>query len=202
MKKFLAILLTMVLLFSYVVPFSALAVENTYTTEENIMNVDYDEFHNNRAYYDKFLDQGYTIYVYVGDEHADEEIERRNRSRSGEVHHLDDSDLSRGTSYPTEDRWNIHEQGPYNYDVDTRFERIYTEFLLFGCDGYLIDGYNYNANNNLKISIYNTINGLKTFSVPPQTEIYRTFGTTGKNAEFAVAFDPPAEAIGTINCLF
>lgn len=184
-------------LFLCILPCYAGAVSDD--TQDDYIYVTYEEFHGNRARYDALLLQGYTICVSVGDEHADEEIARFTQQEN-RLYTLNPSNPSRGTLTPSESR-DIHEIGPYNFTCNAEYEMLYTNYQFYGCTAYLVNGFNADYNNKLRMRAYGTTSGTVDFSAPARSSIYKVVGTESEAKRFFVAFFAPSNAYGTINCV-
>lgn len=160
--------------------------------------VDYDEFHGNREYYDTLLWEGYAIIVNVGEEHADEEIARLTQP-STTLHQLVPS-LARGTTPPTAD-YNVHNNPHYHFTCNANYDYLYTNYKFYGCEVYLIDGFNANYNNKLRIRAFSTSQGTIDFSVPARSSIYKVIGTGSASQRWYPMFYAPSDAYGEIYCI-
>lgn len=197
MRKLFATLLALTMVSSCVLPCYAASFSTE--SEDDWIYLEYEEFHGNRAYYDVLLLQGYTICVYVGDEYADEEINRIVNS-TGTLHTLIPFNYARGTALPTAEI-DIHDDGPYNFTCDADYETLYTNVKIYGCTNYQMSGFNEDYNNNLRIRLYSTTKGTVDFSVPPRSSIYKIFATASSSTRFFAAFYPPSNAYGSIRCI-
>lgn len=199
MKRFLFTALVVTMLSLCILPYYAGAVSDE--TQDDYIYVTYEEFHGNRAHYDALLMQGYTICVSVGDEHADEEIARFTQPENT-LHTLSPSSQTRGPSMPTEeDARDIHEIAPYHFECNAEYEMLYTNYRFYGCTAYLVNGFNADYSNKLRMRAYGTTSGTVDFSVPARSSIYKVFGTESEAKRFIMAFYAPSNAYGTINCV-
>lgn len=196
MKRFFSVILTTVMLSLSVLPFYTNASFSN--TQVDYVYVDYDEFHSNREFYDSLLLKGYAIIVNVGDEYAEEEIARLTPSSSA-VHQLVPG-LSRGTSAPTAE-YHVHYNSNYHFSCNAQYDLLYTNYKFYGCEAYLIDGFNTSYSNNLRIRVFNTSQGTIDFTVPARSSIYKVIGTGSSSQRWFPMFYPPSEAYGEIYCI-
>lgn len=163
----------------------------------NYLYVEYEEFHGNRAYYDELLLQGYAIIVSVGDEHAAEEIAQFTQVGAN-MHELVPS-MQRGTTIPTVEK-DIHSI-IYTFTCNANYQYLYTNYKFYGCEAYLIKGFNEDYNNDLRIRVYGTSQGTVNYSVPARSSIYVHFPTGSSSQRWYAMFYPPSHAYGDINCI-
>ena len=196
MKRILSVILITSMLSLCILPYYANAEVND--NQVDYIYVDYDEFYDNRAFYDAMLLQGYAIIVNVGEEHADEEIARLTQP-STTLHQLVPS-LARGTTPPTTE-YHVHYNPNYHFTCNAQYDLLYTNYKFYGCEVYLIDGFNAHYNNNLRIRVFNTSQGTIDFYVPPRSSIYKVIGTGSSSQRWFPMFYPPSEAYGEIYCI-
>lgn len=165
--------------------------------ENDCLYVEYEEFYGNREKYDELILKGVTIFVNVGEEHAAEEIARFTTSATT-VHELSPA-VTRGTSSPTSD-YHIH-NGTYTFNCDADYSYLYTDYKFYGCEVYLISGFNVHNTNQLRIRVYGTSSGTVDFSIPAGTTIYKTVATHNPDQRWYPLFFPPSYAYGDINCV-
>lgn len=195
MRRFISAVLASVMLSLLVLPCQAKPIRDN--PQDEMIYVDYEEFHSNRAYYDTLLLQGYGICVYVGDEYADKEIERLSQPVNT-LHILTPSSQSRGTSVPTAEL-NIH--AGYHFTCNANYDFIYTNYKFYGCLVYMFDGFNTDYSNNLRIRVFGTINGTVDYVVPPRSVLYKYFGVESESSRIFAGFYPPSHAYGEIYCI-
>ena len=195
MRRMVAIICILSILSLFVLP--GYAYSDFDDSQVDYLYVEYEEFHGNRAYYDKLLLQGYAIIVSVGDEYADEEIARFTQSGT-DIHKLVPS-IQRGTSAQTVEK-DIHSIS-YTFTCDANYQYLYTNYKFYGCEAYLINGFNEDYDNNLRIRVYGTSQGTDDYSVPARSSIYVHFATVSSSQRWYAMFDPPSHAYGDINCI-
>ncbi len=195
MRRLLTTILCFAILFLCVLPSYAYPYSDD--SQVDYLYVDYNEFHNNRAYYDELLLQGYAIIVSVGDEHYDEEIARFTQAGTN-IYELVPS-MQRGTTAPT-DEIDIHNVN-YTFTCDANYQYLYTNYKFYGCEAYLISGFNEDNDNDLRIRVFGTSNGTVNYSVPPRSTIYVHFATGSASQRWFAMFFPPSHAYGNINCI-
>lgn len=178
--------------------FPCYAYSDSADNQVNYLYVEYDEFYGNREYYDELLMEGYAIIVNVGEEHADEEIARFTQKATN-IHELVPS-AERGTSLPTAE-YNIHSNSSYSFTCNAKYEYLYTNYKFYGCNAYLIDGFNEHPSNDLWIRVDYTTQGPLDFTVPPLSSIYVHFATASTATRWYPTFYPPSRAYGYINCI-
>lgn len=178
--------------------FPCYAYSDSTDSQVNYLYVEYDEFYGNREYYDELLLEGYAIIVNVGEEHADEEIARFTQDAEN-MHELVPS-AERSNLLPKED-YDIHIGSSYPFSTDAKYEPIYTNYNFYGCNAYLLDGFNEHPNNRLWIKISSTTEGPKDITVPPLSSIYIHFATVSASKRWYATFYPPSKAYGYINCI-
>lgn len=197
MKRLISIILAIATFSLCILPCHAETI--SCISEDEYIYVAYEEFHGNRAYYDTLLLEGYTICVYVGDEYADLEIARLTQPAET-LHTLVPSGQARGTSIPTTD-YDIHVYQNYHFTCNAKYETLYTNVKFYGCVAYLIDGFNADYDNSLRIRVYGTSKGTIDFSVPARSSIYKVIGTESEQSRFFPAFYAPSNAYGQIYCI-
>ena len=196
MRRFVAIIYILSVLSLCVLP--SYAYSDFDDSQVNYLYVEYEEFHGNRAYYDEMLLQGYAIIVSVGDEYADEEIARFTQAGTN-IHELVPG-MQRGTTTPTVEK-DIHSIGSYSFTCNADYQYLYTNYKFYGCEAYLINGFNEDYNNRLRIRVFGTSQGTVDYSVPPRSSIYVHFGTGSSSQRWYPMFYPPSHAYGDITCI-
>ncbi len=196
MRRFLAIIFSILILSLCVLPSYAYSDFND--SQVDYLYVEYDEFHDNRAYYDELLLQGYAIIVSVGDEYADEEIAQFTQAGTN-INELVPS-MQRGTAPPT-DESDIHRIAPYVFTCNADYQYLYTNCKFYGCDAYLMNGFNEDYNNSLRIRVFGTSKGTVDYSVPARSAIYVHFATDSASQRWFAMFYPPSHAYGDIYCI-
>lgn len=196
MKRLLSSIVVLVIISLCVIP--CYAYSDSDGSQVNYLYVEYDEFYGNREYYDELLLEGYAIIVNVGEEHADEEIARFTQGKTN-IHELVPS-AQRGTTRPTTD-YNIHSNSSYSFTCNANYEYLYTNYKFYGCNAYLIDGFNEHPSEDLRIDVAQTSQGHKVFTVPALSSIYVHFATESASTRWYPMFYPPSRAYGYINCI-
>lgn len=197
MRHFISTVLVITMLSLCILPCYAEAISDI--SEDDYLYVDYEEFHANRAYYDTLLLEGYTICVYVGEKYADVEIARLTQSAET-LHTLVPSSQTRGTSLPTTE-YDVHSNPNYHFTCNANYDTLYTNVKFYGCTNYLINGFNADYNNKLRIRVYGTTSGTIDFTVPARSSIYKVIGTESAQKRFFPAFYAPSNAYGDIYCI-
>lgn len=196
MRRLVAIACILSVLFLCVLP--SYAYSDFDNSLVDYINVGYEEFHGNRAYYDELLLQGYAIIVSVGDEYTDEEIARF--SQAGTYMHELVPSMQRGTSAPTVAK-DIHSISSYPFTCNADSQYLYTDYKFYGCEAYLLNGFNSSSDSSLHIRVYGTVRGTVDYSVPASSSIYVHFGTSSSSQKWYAMFYPPAHAYGDISCI-
>lgn len=197
MKRIVTAILVIALFSLCVLPCQAVSIDND--TQGDFIYVEYGEFISNREYYDALVLQGYGVCVHVGDEYSDAEIEKLMKP-TDIIHVLTSSGLERGTSLPTADV-NVHTGVPYSFTCNANYEMLYTNYRIYGCTTYCIDGFNEDYNNSLRVRVYGTKSGTFDLSVPPRSFLLKVVSTETESTRFFVGFYPPSHAYGEIYCV-
>lgn len=197
MKKTLLLCTVAVLMIRFLVPLKAHASE-TSVMDENMVYTDIEDFLANKAYYDALVLQGVGVSVSVGNEYSDAEVESLLNLPSSVSKSSDFSTW--GLSVPTAE-YNVHNSPLYQIARSTSsYSILYSNYKFTGCTWYLIDVFNYDYNNKLKMTVYGTKDGTVHFGAEPRCYIYKSIKTNSTTDSFFFAFSPICDAAGTINC--
>jgi|GEM_PF-4297643 len=197
MKKLISVFLSMSLVLAYVMP--------TYVSaEETVKNVDvehvsFEEYQNNKDYYDSLITQGYAIGVSFDATYSDEQIQDLLNLPIPSGNSSDETIQPRGASQPTAVH-NIHLHGSKEVHSDADYEIMWSNYKYTGCTFYLLQLFNYDYNNELRIRIFNTSDDTVDVSVNPRSGINYAFHTDSTSDEFYFFLSPPSHTDGYIFC--
>lgn len=152
MKKFVAICSMLALLLGTTGTAMAVSSENETipNEDETVLDLEYMDYINNQAYYDALvMDEGYTLYVQVGEEYKEQEKERLAQNAEADSELL--PPLTRGVDVPTsvynlsttKSKYTFRGTGP-----------VHTNYMFSGQTLYKISVYNSNSGN-LTVQVYN-----------------------------------------------
>lgn len=145
MKKMVTRLVALVLCLACVAPV-ALAAEVTDATEENVINLEYQDYISNQDYYTELAKAGATLVIYVGEENEEAELERIATISSSPSDILAENFNARGANIPTY-TYDIGKYGRKGIDGTNLLHPGYTftNYIYVGCTAYEV--YLYNKNN-------------------------------------------------------
>ena len=143
MKKMVTRLVALVLCLACVAPI-ALAAEVTDAMEENVINLEYQDYISNQDYYTELAKAGATLVIYVGEENEEAELQRISEVTAGAV-----VDTLQGTSFARETdipRY-PHDVAKYgrveiNGACTDTIGNLFTKYYYTGCTAY--EAYIYN----------------------------------------------------------
>ena len=112
--------------------------------EDNEISLEYQEYYDNQDYYNNLAKNGYTLYVHVGPEYDEWEMERITEKSTGSEDCLVQSDpYTRELTIPT-----------YYYDMLERGKKVISGSTTTTL-GYLFTNYIYHGCSSFEISLYN-----------------------------------------------
>ena len=193
MKKRLSLLLVCILIFS-VVPTVGKASE---IEESKDIYVEYLEYYDNEEYYVNLAkNYGYTIYIHVGEEHAEEEAARFGISEES-LNKNGEEIEPRGLSIPTS-LWDISSQGKDDIDGFSNSTPLYTEFKYYGITHYGVRLYNYSTTNTLTCVPSNFYEFGDTFTLEPRYSVLKFMTAYNTNTKVYLKFFAPCYVKGYI----
>lgn len=196
MKKIIALFLSLALILVYVIPTCSFADENVVTLD--VEYVSYKNYKDNEDYYNSKILQGHAVGISFDSEYTDEQIQALLKLPASSETSVG-TIQPRGTSIPTTVH-NIHEQGSKEIHADADNVRLWSNNKYTGCTFYLIQLFNYDYNNTLRVRVFGTSDGTVDFSVAPRSGINYAFHTDATTDEFYFYLDPPSHADGYVFC--
>ena len=142
MKKMATRLVALVLCLACVAPI-ALAAEVTDATEENVINLEYQDYIANQDYYTELANAGATLVIYVGEENEEAELERIASISDNNVDVLGKNITARGPYIPTYE-YDIEKYGRKGIEarVTDGLGYTFTNYIYVGCTSYEVYVYN------------------------------------------------------------
>lgn len=201
MKQIISVVLTIIMIVSFTIPCYATSNQNNETADK-VVYVEYLEFYDNEQYYkDLAKNDGYTVFIHVGKEYAEIEMQRL-KSVAECSNRLIGNTQARGSSVPT-DTWNIHTQGAYFLeDPSTAVTSVlYTNFKIYGCEAYEASIFNEYDHTSITYYMHGHSSGPNSVTVPPLTRALNYYGTGDSSQYIYASFSPPVCVSGFINCI-
>lgn len=142
MKKMVTRLVALVLCLACVAPV-ALAAEGTDAAEENVINLEYQDYISNQDYYTELAKAGATLVIYVGEENEEAELERISSISGNDVDILGESVVARGPYIPTHE-YDIEKYGRKGIEANVKdgIGVTFTNYIYVGCTSYEVYFYN------------------------------------------------------------